>query len=608
MKLIFGALLIGLFSVKTYAQDTTGKTDTDDTNDISKLLEAQMKSEDKNRTEYVTATFKTTRLINGHSVENTARHVLDLKINHRFETINGSNGGAYNFFGLDKATMRLGFDYGITNTFMIGVGRSTFEKTFDAFFKWKILKQSTGKHKMPVTLNYVPTIALITDTASITQMYHTAADSRYFTDKLCFTQQLIIGRKFSEDLSLQVMPTWVYRNKVPSGYHNDVFAIGIGGRQKLSKRTSFNAEYYYQLPDFKDPGSANVLSFGFDIETGGHVFQLHFTNTTSMTESRFITGNPFATKLNPASKDILFGFNLSRVFTIGGKKHDSGNISKSSYNIPKLPEAAVQSDDKDKTEYTTATFKTTRLINGHTVENIPKHVLNVKIDHRFGTFGDGAYAFFGLDNATMRLGFDYGLTNNLMIGVGRSTFEKTFDAFFKWKILKQSTGRYTMPVTLSYIPTIALKTQKWDDPNQKNYFTSRIFYTHQLLIGRKFNEGFSLQIMPTYIHRNLAAKVADVNDILAIGIGGRQKLTKRTSFNAEYYYQIPGHKLPGTTNCLSLGFDIGTGGHVFQLHLTNSRGMAERQFISENTGSWSEGDILFGFNISRVFTIGAKRR
>jgi len=282
-------------------------------------------------------------------------------------------------------------------------------------------------------------------------------------------------------------------------------------------------------------------------------------------------------------------------------------ISKSdSADISKLLEDQMKSVDKDKTEYISATFKTTRLINGHSVETTAPGVMDLKVSHRFGTLNRGPYEFFGLDNATMRLGFDFGLTNNLMVGIGRSTFEKTYDAFFKVKILRQSRGKKRMPVTLDYVPTIALKTQKWDDPNQKNYFSSRMFYTHQLIIGRKFSDALSLQVMPTFIHRNLAARVSDPNDIIAIGVGGRQKLSKRTSFNVEYYYQLPGYKLPGSTNELSVGFDIETGGHVFQLHLTNSQGMTERQFISENKGSWGHGDILFGFNISRVFTI-AKR-
>jgi Membrane bound beta barrel domain (DUF5777) len=265
--------------------------------------------------------------------------------------------------------------------------------------------------------------------------------------------------------------------------------------------------------------------------------------------------------------------------------------------------------DLDKTtDYTTATFKTTRLINGHTVENVGKGVLDVKISHRFGKLNGGGYELFGLDNATMRMGLDYGLTNYLMVGIGRSTFQKTYDAFFKIKLLRQSKGKRNMPITLSYVPTAAVKTLRVTDPNQKDYFSSRLFFTHQLIIGRKFSEGTSLQLMPTFSHRNIVPLINDPNDLLAIGIGGRQKISKRVSINFEYYYQLPDYKLQNTTNSLSIGFDIETGGHVFQLHFTNSQGMSERTFITETTGDWSKGDVNFGFNISRVFTIGKHNR
>ena len=269
-------------------------------------------------------------------------------------------------------------------------------------------------------------------------------------------------------------------------------------------------------------------------------------------------------------------------------------------------ENEVMGDEKDKTNFTTATFKTTRLINGHTVENVGKGVLDVKISHRFGKINDGPYELFGLDKATMRMGFDYGLTKFLMVGVGRSTFEKTYDAFFKIKLLRQSTGKRSMPVTVSYVPTVALKTLKDQDPTRENYYTSRLFFSHQLLIGSKLSEGTSLQIMPTFIHQNLVALENEPNDLFSIGVGGRQKLSKRVSFNIEYYYQLPDYKLTGTQNSLSVGFDIETGGHVFQLHFTNSQGMNERSFISNTKGEWGKGDVFFGFNISRVFTIGKR--
>jgi len=268
----------------------------------------------------------------------------------------------------------------------------------------------------------------------------------------------------------------------------------------------------------------------------------------------------------------------------------------------------LENDIEKTTDYTTATFKTTRLINGHTVENVGKGVMDVKISHRFGKVNGGGYELFGLDNATMRLGFDFGLTNYLMVGIGRSTYQKTYDAFFKVKILRQSKGKRVMPITLSYVPTVALKTLKFEDPTRKNYFSSRLFFTHQLIIGRKISDGTSLQIMPTYTHQNLVQLASDPNDLFAIGIGGRQKLSKRISLNFEYYYQLPGYKLINTTNSLSVGFDIETGGHVFQLHFTNSQGMSERTFISETTGDWGKGDIFFGFNISRVFTIGKNHK
>ncbi len=275
-------------------------------------------------------------------------------------------------------------------------------------------------------------------------------------------------------------------------------------------------------------------------------------------------------------------------------------------NLLALLENEAAASGEGATRYTTATFKTTRLVNGHSVENAGKGVLDVKISHRFGTINKGGYELFGLDNATMRMGFDYGITSSIMAGIGRSTYQKAYDAFLKIKLLRQSTGKKRMPVTVSYVPTIALKTLRFQNPEQQNYYSSRLFFTHQLIIGRKFSNALSLQIMPTLVHVNLVPRSTDPNDLLSIGIGGRQKLTKRLSLNAEYYYQLPGYKLAGTSNVLSLGFDIETGGHVFQLHFTNSQGMNEKTFITETNGKWEKGDILFGFNISRVFTLGKR--
>lgn len=254
-------------------------------------------------------------------------------------------------------------------------------------------------------------------------------------------------------------------------------------------------------------------------------------------------------------------------------------------------------------EYTTATFKSTRVVNGHSIENVGKGVLDFRISHRFGTLNQGAYNFFGLDNATTKLGFDYGITDWLMVGVGRSTYEKEYDGFAKVKVLRQRENG-GMPVSLSYMGAVSCQSMKEQvAAGQTWYFTNRLYYVNQLLIARKFNKWLSLQIMPTHIHYNLVPTTPEPNDVLAVGLGGRIKLSNRIALTGEYYYTVPNFMLNGYHNSLSVGIDIETGGHVFQLMFTNSTGISERSFVGQTSGDWGKGDIHFGFNISRVFTV-----
>lgn len=267
-----------------------------------------------------------------------------------------------------------------------------------------------------------------------------------------------------------------------------------------------------------------------------------------------------------------------------------------------------QEDEKNKTEYAKASFKTTRVINAQSLENVAGGVMDMKISHRFGFLSGGAYELFGLDQAYIRIGLDYGITDRLMVGWGRSNFEKTYDVFFKYKLLRQSTGKKNMPVTLSWFSSSSINTLKWQDTTRVNYFTSRMAYTHQLILGRKFSESTTVQIMPTLVHRNLVKNLNEKNDVFALGIAGRQKITKRMAINAEYFYLLPGQVDSKYQNSLSLGLDLETGGHVFQLHFTNSTSMIERGFVTETVGNWLKGDIHFGFNVSRVFTIKRKKK
>lgn len=258
-----------------------------------------------------------------------------------------------------------------------------------------------------------------------------------------------------------------------------------------------------------------------------------------------------------------------------------------------------------ETNYATATFKSTRVMNGHSIERMAPGQLDVRISHRFGLLNSGAYEFFGLDQSSIHLSLEYGITKWLMVGIGRGSYEKTFDGFAKFSILRQSSGAKVMPVSLSAMTSVAATSLKWADPSRQNYFSSRLSYVGQLLVARKISQSFSLQLAPTFVHRNLVATELDPNDLYAMGAGGRMKLTKRISINAEYYYMFNprSYMSQQVYNPLTIGFDIETGGHVFQLLFTNSLAMTEKGFIGETTGSWLKGGIHFGFNISRVFTL-----
>ncbi|MDP2723024.1 MAG: DUF5777 family beta-barrel protein [Bacteroidales bacterium] len=260
-------------------------------------------------------------------------------------------------------------------------------------------------------------------------------------------------------------------------------------------------------------------------------------------------------------------------------------------------------DTKPATEYAYATFKSTRISLGQSVENPPNGNLIFDVQHHFGPGNIGFNDFFGLDQATTRLGLQYGITDWLAVGVGRSTLEKTVNGSVKIKLLRQSTGEANSPVSISYFGDAALSTLKWADPVRTNYFSSRLSFANQVLIARKLSKALSLQLSPTYIHRNLVEKSTDENDVFAVGAGGRAKLSKRISLNVEYYYVLSAQTAKDYDNSLTVGLDIETGGHVFQLFFTNSQGIIEEHFIPKTTGKWLNGDIHFGFNISRNFVL-----
>ncbi len=255
--------------------------------------------------------------------------------------------------------------------------------------------------------------------------------------------------------------------------------------------------------------------------------------------------------------------------------------------------------------YTNSAFKGTHIINGHSTKTKSKGELDFLIYHRFGPINSGIEQFFGLDQANMRLGFEYGITDFINVGIGRSSFEKTYDGFIKWKFLRQQSGIKNTPVSITLLSSVALPTVKIAS-NLTSF--QRLGFTNQLMVSKKINENLTVQIMPGVAHLNTVPKASDNNTILYLGGAYRYKLNKSVALTGEYYYRF--NPIISTKNYDVVGFgvDIETGGHVFQLHISNSRTTFEQSFITDTTDNFWDGDIRFGFNISRTFQVGKGKK
>jgi hypothetical protein len=265
----------------------------------------------------------------------------------------------------------------------------------------------------------------------------------------------------------------------------------------------------------------------------------------------------------------------------------------------------IQDSTSSPNEPVINTFYSTRLVNSHTVEILSPGSMDFRINHRFAPVNLGIYEMFGLDMASMRLGFDFGLSKNLMVGIGRFTTSKEYDWFIKYRLMHQKTGSGA-PFSIDLVGAMAYKTLKLT-PSLNATGSDRTYYTAQLLIASKLNAHTSIQVSPTYNHYNrILFLTGGGTDLFSIGFLARQRISKRISINAEYFLQTT--RFNNTYDPLSIGVDINTGGHVFQLHFTNSTGMNEHTFIHETNGSWGNGDIRWGFNISRIFNIGKKKK
>lgn len=266
---------------------------------------------------------------------------------------------------------------------------------------------------------------------------------------------------------------------------------------------------------------------------------------------------------------------------------------------------------KTEVEYVNGTFKGTRLINLHTVEITDERNLDFRISHRFGSLNSGFNNFYGLDGgASIKLSLDYSFDGRFQFGIARNSYEKLYEGLIKYKVLQQ-TEDGKMPITLTVLGVANVNGQ--EDKGivvgsttfyKYKPFANRMSYTSQVMIARKFNEKLSVQISPTYIHYNLVETIAQRNDNFNVAALARYMLSNRTGVTFEYGYSVMKFQDGNTyKNHAGIGFDIETGGHVFQVFLVNSFGMNEAQFLQQNTNKWSNASIRLGFNISRVFLL-----
>lgn len=267
--------------------------------------------------------------------------------------------------------------------------------------------------------------------------------------------------------------------------------------------------------------------------------------------------------------------------------------------------------EKPKKEFVSATFKTTRLINFHTTEVLGKKSLDFRISHRFGDFNSGAYNAWGIDGgANIRLALEYCHNARFMFGIGRTSGHKIADGFLKYRLLRQTTEGGGMPISLTLFTSIyhTFERAQIDGINKYQKVSDRLSYCNQVMIARKFNSRFSLQLTGAMVHFNTVFNLTDKNDCFIVGAVSRFKFTKRQAITLEYGHRLNQYSKDKYYDSFGIGYDLETGGHVFQIHLTNSFGLTEDQYFMYTNTTWQNWGVRLGFNISRVFSLAGRKK
>ena len=249
--------------------------------------------------------------------------------------------------------------------------------------------------------------------------------------------------------------------------------------------------------------------------------------------------------------------------------------------------------------YASAVFKGLKVINFESTKLVAKKGFNFIVSHRFGTVKNGFQNLFGLDEAVTHLNFVYGLSDNINISASRSSNQKIYEVATKFRLVNQQAGK--IPLTVVGYTSVLANTSLDTDNLTKLEFKHRLSYVAQLLVSRKMNNNLSLILSPTFFHDNYLTDDFQENSQYGVGFGGRYKLGKRWSLNTEYGVHLNRSENSLYKNPFSIGVDLETGGHVFQLLFTNSQSMNTNGVFGTSTGEWGESDVYFGFNLARSF-------
>jgi len=267
---------------------------------------------------------------------------------------------------------------------------------------------------------------------------------------------------------------------------------------------------------------------------------------------------------------------------------------------------------QDKPVYEIATFKTTRIGLGHSIETRKKGALEISLYNRYWNIPNFEGQRFLADVVSTRFGLDYAFSDNFTLGLGYTNHDEIFDGFIKYKLINQKKGSQKTPISITLFQGFSHRklSNEYSDLYSVINTTSsdKYAFTSQVLIARKFNRNLSLQVTPTFIHRTADSQNNDPQSHFAVGLGGRHKISQHAAIVSEYYYVANPIESVDTYNVFMVGVNWELSHLMLQFHMTNARSFPEDTFITQTTNNFNAKDGNFHFGFNATFVLHTKKR